>query len=301
MLKQFSFRFFIFSALLFACVVFVFFGLDYRNKRAVKSIILKNNINSIVLGDSHIQNAIDDSKIFQFQNLSQFSEAPIYTYYKLEAILEQKTGIKKVYLGFSYHTLSSYFDDYTYGKFSKNIASKYFFILPYNIQWELIKRNPFTFKELLINSYSYGLKAFYIKVNELPFVGKYANEFKNTHSNIASMDKRIHQQFYENGKVRSYSELNILYLDKIIELCKSKGIDLFLLNAPLDDYYYSHIPSEFKEKYVQLIKERNLVVIDFKTCNFNDDSFIPDGDHLSSEGTLIASDYLKQFVENNKK
>jgi hypothetical protein len=252
------------------------------------------------LGDSHIQNAIDDSKILQLQSLAQFSEAPIYSYYKLEAILQKNKHIKKVYLGFSYHTISSYFDDYTYGKFSKNIASKYFFILPYTIQWELIKRNPISIKELLINSYSYGFKAFYFNNNDLPFVGKYANNFKNTHSNIASMNKRIEQQFYDNGKVRSYSELNLLYLDKLIELCKSKDIKLFLLNAPLDDYYYNHIPPAFKEKYVQVLNERNLIVIDFKNCEFKDDSFIPDGDHLSSEGAIIASDYLKQFDENHK-
>jgi hypothetical protein len=297
MLKQFYFRI---SALLVVCIIIVFVILNLKNKSVLNSISFKNNINSLVLGDSHIQNAIDDSKILQLQSLAQFSEAPIYSYYKLEAILQKNKHIKKVYLGFSYHTISSYFDDYTYGKFSKNIASKYFFILPYTIQWELIKRNPISIKELLINSYSYGFKAFYFNNNDLPFVGKYANNFKNTHSNIASMNKRIEQQFYDNGKVRSYSELNLLYLDKLIELCKSKDIKLFLLNAPLDDYYYNHIPPAFKEKYVQVLNERNLIVIDFKNCEFKDDSFIPDGDHLSSEGAIIASDYLKQFDENHK-
>jgi hypothetical protein len=299
MLKQFFFRLVAFFALLLVCFVFVFLTFNFGNKYIIQSLKLKNNINSLVLGDSHIQNAINDSQLDQLQNLAQFSEAPVYTYYKLEALLQKNKGIKKVYLGFSYHTLSSYFDDYTFGKFSKNIASKYFYILPCNLQWELIKKNPLTFKDLLINSYSYGLKAFYVKSNELPFVGKYANEFNNTHSIIASMDKRIEQQFFENGKLRSFSELNIRYLDKIIELCKSEGVNLFLLNAPLDHYYFNRVPSPFKGKYEQILKERNLMVVDFKDCKFKSNSFIPDGDHLSAEGALVASDYLNQFDKNN--
>jgi hypothetical protein len=85
---------------------------------------LDPSITKIFIGDSHMEKAINDSLLENSVNLAQSSESLYFSYYKLKILLEHNPTIKDVYLGFSYHSVSSYYDKFIFGEFSNAISSR---------------------------------------------------------------------------------------------------------------------------------------------------------------------------------
>ena len=102
---------------------------------------LKPYIKNVYLGDSHIQYAINDSIIPNSLNLATTSESFYFSYYKLKLLLDNNPAVENVYLGFSYHSLSNYYERFISGDYSSAIAPKYFYILPSKEQFRMIYWN----------------------------------------------------------------------------------------------------------------------------------------------------------------
>jgi hypothetical protein len=250
-------------------------------------------VQSLFMGDSHVECAINPALLPDAVNLSQSSEALLFSYFKIKYILQNNPAVKRIYLGFSYHNISTYADEFTYGKYAYDVASRYFFILPLEQKEEIIKHNlkqlPKFLGKLLIN----GSTTLIEKEENYSFLGSYKNEYKNVIASKQSMDYRISLQFYENGKQRGFSADNIVYLNKIILLCKEKNIELVLLKTPLHNYYKSKVPLTFIENYDSLISLNKVKVIDFGNLVLNDSCFLPNGDHVSPKGALLTTNIFK--------
>lgn len=251
---------------------------------------LNANITTLYLGDSHIQLAVNDSLLKNSKNVSTSSEPYIFSYYKLEKLLEANPTITQVYLGVSYHNLSSYYDGFINGERSSAISPKYLHTLPFNEKLKLaywnIEKAPNFLRGLFLISYKYLFK------NE-PYAGGYLNIFPHTTAADTSMDKRLKLQFYEEDKPADFSTINQEYLTKIITLCETNNITLYLLNAPLHPYYRTRIPAKFIEKYNQVTNSTAIETLNFSGLQLSDSSYIPDGDHLSSKGAAtFSSKYL---------
>jgi hypothetical protein len=249
-------------------------------------------ITSVFVGDSHVQLAINDRLYSGGINLSQQSESYKYSFFKMQTILKNNPSIKKMYLGFGYHSLSSYYDDYISGKYSKFISPRYFFILPTDEKMLVLKQNRTQLPELFKNIISNSVETLFAKNRHALFLGHYENDFHAVSAVKESMDHRLSKQFYEDGKVRDFSETNLYYLYRLIDLCKKEHIELFILNTPLHPYYKSKIPRKFIEKYDEVVREKNLKVIQFDHLRLTDSCFIPDGDHVSEKGAAITTRQL---------
>jgi hypothetical protein len=247
---------------------------------------------SIFVGDSHVQLAINDKLLSEGINLSQQSESYKYSFFKMQTILKNNPSIKKMYLGFGYHSLSSYYDDYISGKYSKFISSRYFFILPTDEKMLILKQNCKQLPELVKTIISNNFETLLAKDRNALFLGYYENDFHAVSAVRESMDHRLSEQFYEDGKIRDFSETNLYYLYQLIDLCKKEHIELVILNTPLHPYYKSKIPQKFIEKYDEIVREKNLKVIHFDHLRLKDSCFIPDGDHVSVEGAAITTRHL---------
>jgi len=266
--------------------------LNLLNNKIFNEFKIDKNITTVFIGDSHIQQAVNDKIVNNSINLSQNSESYYFSFNKIDGLIKNNTSIKKIYLGFSYHSLSSYNEDFVFGKFSKDISARYFFILPLSEKLKFIRYNSKDilayFKNILIN----GVHNVVVKNNQCSFLGSYENNFKNTTVNRSSMDKRLLFQFYSHGKLDPFSTYNIFYLNKIISLCKTNKIELVLLNTPLQNYYEEKIPVEYKAKYREIIENSGLQMLNLNGLPLNDSCFIPDGDHVSQKGALLLSNYL---------
>lgn len=247
--------------------------------------------NCIFIGDSHIEVAINDQFCKNIKNIACSSESIYYSYFKLEKILNNNSNIRYIYLGFSYHNISNYYDDVIYGDKSFYIAPRYFALLNYKEQIKILLIN--------VNSLSLFVKRTikeYINIiffSKMNYIGGYKNNFFNTNVIDISVDKRIKYQFYNgNHAMRSFSDINIYYLFKIKRLCKDKNVMLILINTPLHSKYYQKIPINYIEKYNHIIRQLDVELIDLNGLNLDDNCFIPDGDHVSVKGSKMVTNYL---------
>lgn len=268
--------------------------LNYINNRALKNYRIPADIDLLFIGDSHVQLSINDKQLSNSINLGKPGESTYYSFYKLGPILKNNPSIKRVYLGYSYHSISSYTNDNVYGTRSKDIAPRYFFILPFSEKVKMVTHNTNKLPTLFRNILTRGFHTVRATNRNFSFIGGYENSFNKTAAVKESMDKRITMQFYENDTLRDFSFININYLYKIIELCQKNNVELVILNTPIHPYYKSRIPPKFIAKYNDLIIKNGLKQIAFEGLNMSDSCYIPDGDHLSIKGASMTTAYLKK-------
>lgn len=278
--------------------IFILFILFVNNLFC--KIPIKSNIETVYIGDSHIENAVNDSLLINSINLASSSESFYFSYFKLKTILNNNSSVKNVYIGFSYHNLSNYYDRFIYGDYSATLTPKYFYILSPQQQLSMLYYNKNNFTYFIKSVIKIGVRKL-IDKNYFPFLGGFSNTFDSTNARDTSMKKRIIFQFYNNGIVNNYSELNIEYFQKIITLCKSKGVKLYAINTPIHVYYYRRIPLKFKSKLQSIILDSRINYIDLSNLKLKNEYFIPDGDHLSRLGSQAISVKLSTLPFQHEK
>jgi hypothetical protein len=249
---------------------------------------LNPNIKSIFIGDSHIQNAINDTTIAASINLASNSESFYFSYYKLLMLLNSNPSVEKVYLGFSYHSLSNYYDEFICGEYAAVTGPKYFYLLPVSEQLKMMYWNSDKLPSFTKTVVKEGMNKLN-KPNYHSFFGGYVNEFESSSAVDSSMDKRLKFQYFAEDQERGFSAINREYLHKIVELCKSKNVTLYALNTPLHEYYDSRVPMAFKQELVSAISENQISYIDLSHLLAERFYFIPDGDHVSTSGALAVA------------
>lgn len=257
----------------------------------------KEDIGILFLGDSHITNSVADSLIPNSLNLSKMSEPYYFTLQKLKFI-SKKHKIGKVVLGYSYHNIAPYYDEFINGNLSSVMPHKLFFCLEFKEQLQVLywnkKKLLFILKKILITFY-YQYYNFESKKTEYGFSDGFYNKFYNSTANFNSIKKRINFQYYSHSKDAQWSGLNILYLNKLIRFCKSNNIELILLNTPLHPEYLKNVPARFKFYLKKTARENNLKLINLENFNLPSMSYTKDGDHLSYSGAIIFSKKLLDF------
>lgn len=250
---------------------------------------LDADVEIVVLGDSHIQSALDIAHLEHCINLSINAESTYFSYYRLKKLLALNPNIRRVYLGFGCHNISSYYEDFIQGPYSENIASRYFPTLPIREKISFLKfsgaRIPFFVKDIL-------------KYNLLERNYGYHNRFDSSQAEVTMMDERLTAQYYdEEGEVLDFSGRNIEYLKKFVELCQEKEVQLILIDTPTHSYYFSKIPQVYQLKYDRLVQSSGLKRLVFPDLPLSDDCFIPDGDHLSVEGSkILTQHFIEKFL-----
>jgi hypothetical protein len=286
-------RLFVNKIICFILVPFFLFVFTFLvNSKKIKNYKFDSSINKIVIGDSHTQTAISDSILCNTTNLSNTNENYFYTYYKLLILLDKNPQVDTVFIGVSYHSFSNYGNGALYSQ-----LYRYIYFLPTGILFHLVS-DPFSDK--LSGQYLLFIQ----KTLTYPFLKDtrtmYGFYLPHTWEDTATekeINKRINIQYYNKDKIHGFSEMNIEYFNKIVLLCKKKNKTLIGLNTPLHKYYTAQVPVIFKKKFRQVTSCIN--VIDFADLHLSENSFLPDGDHLTKVGAIITSNYLQSIIEKN--
>jgi len=252
------------------------------------------SVSTIITGDSHVQCAIDDSNLDTMKNISTSSECYLYSYYKLREIFEHNPNIRHLVLGFSYHNLSSYYDDYLTGEPAVSVLSRYVDVIDPSEYVKLVRTNFKLIRPILKKI------AIPLSMKRHRYIGGFLHRDTGDMSvNEKTINRRIKNQYYRNQEPRSYSQTNIEYFYKILDLCKRHDVSIILLSTPTHPEHYRKIPDTFKSLYLQLIRENNLTVIDFAGLKLSDEHFMPDGDHLNNRGAALATEYFSNSLKNH--
>jgi hypothetical protein len=247
----------------------------------------------VIVGDSHTAWAIDAAGIPGVQNVSHNAEGYKYTYAKLRHLLDAEPGVKRIYLGFSFHNLSSYYDEYIAGPTFRSFVERYLSVLSLADYAELVRNDvrhaPDLFTKVVRNGFASGLK------RECTLYGRFSDEPMTAVFSLSSTERRIHAQYFEDGKLRGESRLNVEYLGKIIELVRERGVELVILNTPLHPEYVRRVPREFRDAFDRYVQDHHLVVFDFRDLALTDAEFLPDGDHTNYRGAALTSRRFAEF------
>lgn len=251
----------------------------------VRNFKIPSNINKLIIGDSHTKLAVDDSILTNSLNISQDSESYIFSYYNLKELIKKNKQIDTILLSCSFHNFAKYYDISTY---HSDVVGKYFFILPFSVQIEFMKKsnNPMA---VLKDSYINFWNNYFSETKS--FIGLYYKVKRSYKISDYYVNKRVNRQY---GDVYEYlySTINEKYLNKIGELCLKNNVKLVLIKTPLHKKYKSKLPGYIINHYYSIINNFDLIEYNIK---LDDTDFMPDGDHLSRSGAIKYSNYLKDY------
>jgi hypothetical protein len=232
-------------------------------------------------------------------------ECYYYTYYKLKKILNNDNYLKYILLGLSFHNFTGNRDNRIYKTEEiKNMYLKYFLILENREKLDLLIKNP----NGLIKSITYIFKNAFIvfsksnKYTNYPFWGSFSNN-ENTNLSDENIKAAINRHYYHNNSdlIQNISELQFKYFMKIVDLCTEKNIQLYLINAPLSNEYFSEIPETFINHYHNIVKKlksnKNIKILDYHNYQLPKNCF-RDADHLNSNGAKIFSEKIVSEINN---
>ncbi len=282
--KKISFKLFKFSVriLIVLCLLLLigFAKEKYQFKVNKEHLNHKN----IFIGDSHIQKSVDPTKFKQSINIAQVSESFYYTFYKLKYLVDHEIRIKSVYFGVGYHSFSSYYDKYTFGKFSEDIRARYFYILPFTENLTFCQSHFKTILDFSKSLISKNSKFYDAKDLNHTFLGGHTNFFVNSKLDTSYIKIRAKEQYFNENKLCEISQVNTSYFDSIVSICKRNQIKLTLISTPVHPYYDKCVPNYFKNYFFQKCKKSGCKLILFDSNHFNNDCFYKDGDHVTKKG-----------------
>jgi hypothetical protein len=289
-MRKLIYKFTLFISIIVTLHILLFLHFNFQVKRNINNYILPKHINSLIIGDSHIQLAFNEKLIENSVNISNASEVYMHSYEKIKKITTNNSQIRTIYIGASYHNFSSYYDTEIY---SLNSFKKYFYIYSIHEQIQQIGKYEINsdfvssvYKQFFSNIFSDWMGGFEVIKSDIFLTKK-------------TIRKRILAQYYNENTLNSLSKNNIEFLKQIISYCNSKNIELVIVNTPLHHAYQEHIPAKFKNFYLNFMQSNKLKVIDFVKYSFSNDDFLPDGDHLSEKGSKKVSKIFNSLINHN--
>ena len=233
----------------------------------------------LFMGASHIQRAVNDSIMPSAINLARSSERYMFTYIKLQHILENNKQVDTVFLMCASTDLFENADD---KYFNDNEMVSYFanFYPLFNLkQWSMYETKFGTAFGLLFRPTF--LK--YLKGLNYKF---FINGFTPT------TDVMDINSVYKMPSVGGYgNKINYDYLRRIITLCHEKNVKLFFIYCPVykpelyydQDYYYNAYKTHFSD----------VELFDYSHFPIPNDGFV-DAHHLNYKGAMIFTQELKR-------
>lgn len=275
----------IYSLVTLCCIVLIFqiVQLSYRNK----SWILDKEINIAFIGDSHIEQSIVDdaqSGIFKF---AQSGDNYIYTYTKLQKLLNDNPSIDTVVLGIDFHNIDKTSEEwYTSQSY---INFKFPKIYPYMVAKDVKKLTgfyPWGYCKAISNLFSIQ-----DLISDDDFVKLYGSY--QISSDTIAKDSLLTKS--ENNYKEVPSATQFEYIGKIHELCQSKGVELIFLTCPIHSTTYRSavldglITGYAKQHQIQYINLREMAM---------EDNYFADKFHLNFAGSEYFTKTLLRLLRN---
>ncbi|MDR1810197.1 MAG: hypothetical protein LBR34_07330 [Prevotella sp.] len=273
----------LFGGFLFSDMLLVYFT---RKSLAEHSIKLPPDKRVLILGDSHLECALNDSILDNAVNLCLSGEAYIYTYIKMKLVLAANPQIKTIWLSYNFHSLSADTEDWLYNKEGVLNIDRYacFFekeektFFSKNVRYYLsIMRLPYTYRKLLLKNIL-GVTTNYSDWRW----GGYLRLDKNNLSKSASTEV-----------IFPSSSIQKLYLDNIVEYCLYNNVNLIFINSPVKDVSTDKLKN-FRE--YKNVNYSNIQLWNYSTFSLPDSCFA-DAEHLNYKGAEIFSKYLQHLSQ----
>lgn len=290
---------------------------------------LFNNVHSevfadtktLIVGDSHFNSLHIDNAY----HLGMDSEVYFTMYNKVREI-SQIAELEHVVISFSYLNMSkNYFDDFlktndrqAYSISKRNYAlSSLSHLAQQSTYWQqlvkVLARYNFTLNYKYLSNWIYSKQDLPfaavgfdlgVKESNIDFLKRFnSNRKRKLNPNTQHYKNKVAgkiENLYINPEKEVASE-NIGYLKKTIALCKEKGIDVWLVNTPLEPYYKEAIPDYLKKEFENLKNQlvsssSNIHYLDYMDF-FKESDFFADEHHVTGYGAALLSEELQKELD----
>jgi hypothetical protein len=271
---------------------------------------LEENINTLIIGDSHPMTSLDPEIIRNSKNISLDSENYFFTYYKLKYFLNHNSKVENVILGFDAQNISKKNSErfLSYVPVERNSYRRYYALLDYPGKNKIKSFRKYFIMAFLkydmgipINVYKdrYAFKYLFkrdLNESDFEFVGTF---YRSEESNIDINEIRtkIIEYYYNDHMIYSgISDLNIEYLHKIMHLCEQNNVRLLLYRSPVLPTFKDLIPKDalldFDKVKLDLLQGyKNTEFIDLLDLKLKREYF-GDGDHVNALGAKVVSEMV---------
>lgn len=283
----------VFLGLSITLVVFLILLSNYTVRKHSNFKISKD-ISYAFFGHSHSECAYNDALITNSKNLSSSGESYFYTFQKVKKTLSDNPQIKTIFVEFTNNHVDSIMDSWIWGyekmsfylpKWGPFLDSEDYNVLLSNNSKDLLSCFSISTRK---NLYRVASRDFYLGDE----IGNYLDK-RGSKVNSMIAENKFNRTV---SKKLSISKTNLNYLRKIIEACKSKNINIFLIRSPQHDKYGDLI-NEYVYKRVYENRFSDVRLLDFNKLYFPNEQYI-DLHHLNYEGATKYSLFFNQILEN---
>lgn len=272
---------------------------------------LPATVSVVVAGDSHGETGVNPSLIPGAANISHSAENYFFTYYKLKLFLERNHQVKKVLLGCSWHNFPlKYQDAFLYGEIPEHIA-EYFPVLDgegrgviqswessYTIPWmKYMLGAPFNL--YLDQVFQKSLLGKRVTGQEYGFLGGYRGSAQSKVTKEA-VARKVARYFYDGATPSAPSPYMVRYLEKILDLCAKRDVQVYLVNFPVHPEYRKQVPAQTVAAYEEVKRRVSSKYPRARWLDFADlelpRGYYLDGDHLNEKGAAALAGPLKVAV-----
>ena len=232
----------------------------------------------LFMGASHIVHAIDDSITDSAINLAKESERYMFTYIKLQHLIEHNTQIDTIFLECAPTDLFEH-TDHKYFKDNEMVSFFATYYPLFNTEQWLIYKGKFATAFTLL--YRKTVVDYIRGINYTYFSSKFPPRTQTLDRN------KVH---YDPVKGIYGYEINYKYLRKIIDLCNENGVKLYFLYCPVykPEYYYDQ--NYYYNAYKTYFSDVEL--LDYSHYSMDDDERY-DAHHLNDKGAIKFTKMLK--------
>lgn len=273
---------FILLFIIFLSVITLFNRIIFK---VYNPLALGEDINVLIIGDSHTKYAFNDDLLPNVYNLSNDADSYFYSYYKLSNTIKLNPQIDTVFLAFSIHNVHKFIED-KWILNASHLKSKLKIYLPLLSTRDyifLFSRNPEVVTQALMNQIFF---LYYLRQGKERFGGYDDLDYDILISELK--DLRLNGR--EEYKDFEESEIEKRYLKKIIAYCQSKNITLNLVNTPL----HPSINQQQENLYRYYQKNfSDIPFYDFSQVEMNE-SYFGDLVHLTPDGAEYFSQMIKK-------
>lgn len=260
---------------------------------------INQDVRYVVLGHSHPECAYNDSLIDSFQNLAISGESYFYTLPKLKEIIKSNPEIETVFLEFTNNQISSDINSWIWDE--KYLSYHYVIYEPYingRDKFFIFKHRPKNFIANLPIAFKGNLKKSLsgAKYN----IPKEFGGYKYLRGDLFEYQEKMAKEgtdkedFVEIQK--EVSEIQLSYLQEIIDFLKANNIQYYLVRSPEHESYAG---SANEDSYQKLLNERFAAdpFIDLKDFPLTEEHF-RDPEHLNFKGAKILSLWLNDLIKS---
>lgn len=298
-MKKFLTKLAFFTLLLLVTGAFLLFISIQQMNRKEFFVLKSPQTNVLFFGDSHVQCMILEDIFPTARNLASSGETYLYTYLKAQKILPSNPGIKKVFIEFSNRQVYSKCDHSTWSDYYIQTRVPHF---ASTMEWPeykvFLERNPYSLIKTFAKVPRQQLVAFSRRNADVINVLEWGGYKSIDDNKIDSLIAARKQFGYGKDTIdQSISTINLLYLRKLIEVCKENNVQVWLFRAPLHRMtrYYSN-----ETLFRQVVAERfsDVPFFDLKDFPLTDKEF-NDFDHLSRAGAKRLSKFLNEATKDS--